>query len=82
MRRLIVIAIPYLWLLALFLIPFVIVLKIALSDTALARPPYLPQIDFTAGWQGSRTRGCPASPNILAALGPAPRFARCRAQRV
>ena len=52
MRRLIVIAIPYLWLLALFLIPFVIVLKIALSDTALARPPYLPQIDFTAGWQG------------------------------
>jgi putrescine transport system permease protein len=52
MRRLIVIAIPYFWLLALFLIPFVIVLKIALSDTALARPPYLPQIDFTAGWQG------------------------------
>ena len=52
MRRLILIAIPYLWLLALFLIPFLIVVKISLSDTALARPPYMPQLDFAAGWQG------------------------------
>ncbi|WP_163848123.1 ABC transporter permease subunit [Pseudooceanicola aestuarii] len=52
MRRLIVVAIPYLWLLALFLVPFLIVLKISLSDVALARPPYLPQIDWSAGWQG------------------------------
>ncbi len=52
MRRLILIAIPYIWLLALFLIPFLIVLKISLSDIALARPPYAPQLDFTAGWQG------------------------------
>ncbi|OWU86244.1 putrescine/spermidine ABC transporter permease [Oceanicola sp. 22II-s10i] len=54
MRRLVVIAIPYLWLIALFLIPFVIVLKIALSDTALAIPPYMPQFDISAGWQGIR----------------------------
>jgi len=52
MRRLILIAIPYVWLLALFLIPFVIVVKIALSDVALARPPYFPQWDWSMGWQG------------------------------
>ena len=41
MKR-VVIAIPYLWLLALFLIPFAIVFKISLSDLALAIPPYAP----------------------------------------
>jgi len=50
MRRLFLIAVPYLWLVALFLIPFVIVLKIALSDVALARPPYMPQLDISGGW--------------------------------
>ena len=35
---------PYLWLLALFLIPFVIVFKISLSDAALAIPPYTPTL--------------------------------------
>jgi putrescine transport system permease protein len=49
MRRLALIAIPYLWLLALFLVPFVIVLKISLSDVALARPPYMPQFDWETG---------------------------------
>lgn len=52
MRRFILIAVPYLWLLALFLIPFLIVLKISLSDTALSIPPYTPQWDLSAGWQG------------------------------
>jgi putrescine transport system permease protein len=52
MRRFILIAVPYLWLVALFLIPFVIVLKISLSDVALARPPYMPQLDIAAGWEG------------------------------
>ncbi|MFQ6547340.1 ABC transporter permease subunit [Aestuariibius sp. 2305UL40-4] len=41
MRRL-TIALPYLWLLALFLIPFAIVLLISLSDPVRAIPPYLP----------------------------------------
>lgn len=51
-RRLFVIAVPYLWLLALFLVPFGIVLKISLSDTALAIPPYTPTLDFSQGWSG------------------------------
>jgi putrescine transport system permease protein len=38
--------VPYVWLLLLFLIPFVIVLKISLSDTALAIPPYTPTFDW------------------------------------
>ena len=55
MRRLFLISVPYLWLLALFLIPFVIVLKISLSDTALAIPPYTPQLDLTTGWEGVKS---------------------------
>jgi len=43
---------PYLWLVIFFLAPFVIVLKISLSQTALAQPPYLPLIDIAAGWAG------------------------------
>ncbi|MFP5509535.1 MAG: ABC transporter permease subunit [Alphaproteobacteria bacterium] len=52
MRRFILIAVPYLWLVALFLVPFLIVLKISLSDIALSIPPYTPQLDWTAGWAG------------------------------
>lgn len=54
MRRFFLIAVPYIWLLALFLVPFLIVLKISLSDTALAIPPYTPKLDFGAGWDGIR----------------------------
>ncbi|MFC0161467.1 ABC transporter permease subunit [Mameliella alba] len=54
MRRAVLIAVPYLWLLALFLVPFIIVLKISLSDIALARPPYAPQLDLNEGWAGIR----------------------------
>jgi putrescine transport system permease protein len=49
MRRFILIAVPYIWLLALFLVPFLIVLKISLSDIALARPPYMPQFSWADG---------------------------------
>ena len=52
MRRFTLLGIPYLWLLALFLVPFLIVLKISLSDTALSIPPYTPTLDFSQGWQG------------------------------
>ena len=52
MRRVFLIAVPYLWLLALFLVPFLIVLKIALSDSALSIPPYAPTLDFSEGWAG------------------------------
>ncbi|WP_322867576.1 ABC transporter permease subunit [Aquicoccus sp. G2-2] len=52
MRRFFLIAVPYVWLLALFLVPFLIVLKISLSDTALAIPPYTPMLDLSHGWEG------------------------------
>ena len=43
---------PYAWLLAFFFVPFLIVLKISLSQTAVAQPPYTPVLDFLAGWPG------------------------------
>ncbi|MAA87558.1 MAG: putrescine/spermidine ABC transporter permease [Haliea sp.] len=49
MKRVVVALIPYLWLLGLFLVPFAIVLKISLSDVAMARPPYLPQFSWNEG---------------------------------
>jgi putrescine transport system permease protein len=51
-RRLLLIGVPYLWLLALFLVPFIIVLKISLSDIALSIPPYAPSLDLSGGWAG------------------------------
>jgi putrescine transport system permease protein len=49
--RLVLLA-PYLWLLLFFLAPFLIVVKISLSQTVLAQPPYLPLLDLSAGWHG------------------------------
>ncbi len=46
--------IPYVWLTAFFLVPFLIVLKISLSETVIAQPPYLPVLDLAAGWEGLR----------------------------
>jgi putrescine transport system permease protein len=40
---------PYLWMALFFLVPFGFVLKIALSQTAIAQPPYTPVFDF---WEG------------------------------
>ena len=37
-----VIAVPVVWLLVFFLIPFLVVAKISVSEAAIARPPYLP----------------------------------------
>lgn len=50
MRRIFLIFVPYFWLIALFLVPFGIVLKISLSDIALAIPPYTPTLDISGGW--------------------------------
>ena len=44
------IAVPYFWLLLFFLVPFVIVLKIAFSDTQIAMPPYQPLFQ----WAGEK----------------------------
>jgi putrescine transport system permease protein len=49
-----VIGFPYAWLAAFFLVPFLIVLKISLSQTAIAQPPYTPLFDVAAGLQGLR----------------------------
>ena len=46
-RRLVA-AVPTAWLLLLFLIPFVIVLKIAFSEARIASPPYAPLIEWAA----------------------------------
>jgi putrescine transport system permease protein len=48
-RQRLIILVPYLWLVAFFLIPFLIVFKISLSQYATAQPPYLPQLDLTGG---------------------------------
>jgi putrescine transport system permease protein len=53
---------PYLWMVLFFLVPFGFVLKISLSQTAIAQPPYLPVFDLTEGW--------PAFKAALAALSP------------
>src|SRR5690606_34029885 len=42
-----VVAVPYLWLLLFFLVPFVIVLKIAFSESQIAMPPYAPLLLWT-----------------------------------
>ncbi|MGH8175472.1 MAG: ABC transporter permease subunit [Steroidobacter sp.] len=41
-----VIAVPYFWLLVFFLVPFIIVLKIAFSETQIAMPPYQPLLQW------------------------------------
>ncbi len=43
--RHITVAIPYLWLLVFFLLPFAIILKISLADPIIARPPFTPLFD-------------------------------------
>ncbi|MBL0370729.1 ABC transporter permease subunit [Rhizobium sp. KVB221] len=40
--RWLVVIVPYLWLAVFFLAPFFIILKISVSDTAIAMPPYTP----------------------------------------
>jgi putrescine transport system permease protein len=47
--RNLVIAVPYLWLLLFFLVPFIIVLKIAFAEKALAMPPYQPLFTWIEG---------------------------------
>jgi putrescine transport system permease protein len=47
-----VILIPYAWLILFFLVPFLIVAKISLSEYATAQPPYLPQLDLSEGIAG------------------------------
>ena len=43
----VVIAIPYIWLLLFFAVPFAIVLKISFSEALIARPPYAPLLQWS-----------------------------------
>jgi len=47
--RWLLILVPYAWLAVFFLAPFLIVLKISLSATAIAQPPYTPVFDPAGG---------------------------------
>ena len=64
-----VVLIPYLWLLALFLVPFVIVLKISFSQTVMALPPYRPVLDLAAGWTGLKDFAAHLTTDAYALLG-------------
>jgi putrescine transport system permease protein len=44
--RLSVISVPYLWLAVFFFVPFLVVFKISLSESAIAIPPYTDLLDF------------------------------------
>ena len=52
MFRRLTILIPYVWLLVLFLLPFLIVFRISISILEYGSPPYIPQFDFEGGWAG------------------------------
>jgi putrescine transport system permease protein len=42
---------PYLWMALFFLVPFAFVLKISLSQAAIAQPPYTPVFDLSEGFE-------------------------------
>jgi len=46
---------PYLWMVLFFLVPFGFVLKISLSQTAIAQPPYTPLFELTQGLSAIQT---------------------------
>jgi putrescine transport system permease protein len=45
---------PYVWMVLFFLLPFAFVVKISLSQTTLAQPPYLPVFGLSDGFAGLR----------------------------
>jgi putrescine transport system permease protein len=47
-----VIGLPLAWLTIFFVIPFLIILRISLSDPASVQPPYRPQFHWSQGWEG------------------------------
>jgi putrescine transport system permease protein len=69
-----VVSIPYAWLVAFFLVPFLIVLKISLSKAEIAQPPYVPVLDLAAGWQGLRSFFAGLSLDNYAFLGSDPLY--------
>jgi len=60
---------PYVWMVLFFLVPFAFVLKISLSQTAIAQPPYDPVFDLTAGWEALRAAFAALSTDNFKLLG-------------
>jgi putrescine transport system permease protein len=54
---------PYLWMALFFLVPFAFVLKISLSQTAIAQPPYTPVFDWSEGWPAVKAAFAALSPD-------------------
>jgi putrescine transport system permease protein len=50
-----IVRVPFAWLILFFFVPTLIVLKISLSQTAIAQPPYTPAFDPSAGLQGLKS---------------------------
>src|SRR5258708_20440393 len=69
-----VVRIPYAWLVVFFFVPFLIVLRISVSQPALAQPPYRPLFDLPAGWHGIRAFFGPLSLDPYALLGHDPTY--------
>jgi putrescine transport system permease protein len=67
-RNWLVIAIPYGWLLFFFLAPFALVLKIALSQSALSMPPYAPVLDWSDDIHSLVEKVSTLSPDSFAGL--------------
>ena len=63
-----VLAAPYGWLLLFFLAPFLIVLKISFSETAIAQPPYTPVFDLADGLTGLLAKARELTPANYATL--------------
>jgi putrescine transport system permease protein len=59
----VVMLVPFLWLVFFFLVPFLIVLKISLSQPAIAQPPYVPVLDLSGGWQALKAFADGLSPD-------------------
>jgi putrescine transport system permease protein len=53
--RLAIIGLPSAWLGLFFALPFLIILRMSLSEPASAQPPYRPLLDIAAGWEGLST---------------------------
>lgn len=50
-RRL-ALAVPYLWLIVFFALPFLVIVRLSLSQSIIGQPPYAPQFDLAEGFAG------------------------------
>lgn len=70
----ILIALPCVWLLMFFLVPFVVVLKISFSESATTLPSHAPLFHFATGWRGIVDFFTGLSPDSYRRLGSDPLY--------